>query len=209
MPGIIGRFAEFIIFGSITAALVLNIILLTSCEMLIVPGGTLGLYNYEIKTNSNQFTVTDGCVNIESDVSDTAFNCARICAVIALIFGVAILFFGVFKQCICNLPCAGLILGISHLGVQIMLSLVWVIHLGDACNSGCNWGIGATYLLVAQILYLAAGCFSRCLPEPRYKEKKDKEREHDVEVAEPAPQPKPEEAHGEGQQTQPPAAQPY
>lgn len=189
MPGLISKLSEFIVFGAIAAAIVMNILLITTCEMLTTRIGTLGLFHYSVKADYRDWQATDGCVNIDAEVEDTAFNCARVCSIMGLIFGCAIFFFGGFKQCICNLPCAGLILTISHLGVQIMLSLVWVVHLNKICEQTyCSWGEGATYLLVTQLLYLGAGIFSRCLPEPRYKREK---AEKPVEVAEPEPEPAP------------------
>lgn len=169
-------------------AVVMNILLITTCEMLKTRIGTLGLFKYSVTSDFGDWTNTGGCVDITSDVSDTAFNCARVCSIMGLIFGAAILFFGTFKQCICNLPCSGLILSISHLGVQIMLSLVWVVHLNQVCDkTSCSWGEGATYLLTTQLLYLGAGIFTRCLPEPRYKREKEAKP---VEEAEPEPAPK-------------------
>lgn len=147
--------------------------------MLITRGGTLGLFSYSIDRDGFfGKEVTDGCVDIEGDVSDTALNCARTCAVMALAFGCALLFFGGFRQFFCKLPCTRLVLTISNIGVQIMLALVWVVHANGMCNeTKCSWGEGASFLLSTQLLYLGAGIFTRCLPEPRYERSKEEQKE--------------------------------
>jgi hypothetical protein len=165
--------------------------------MLKVPTGTLGLFKYEFDGAIGGYGGTDGCVRI-SNVDDTALKCAQVCSILALVFGAAILFFGVFKQCLCNLPFSGLILSVSYLCVQISLALVWVIYDTSVCANGrCEWSEGATYLIVAQALYFVSGIFTYCLPEPRYKRCREEMPEPEPkpkDPEEPVPEPKPEQA---------------
>ena len=176
----------------------MNIVLVASCEMLKFRSGTLGLFKYEFFGDLGEFSGTDGCVRT-SNVDNTAFKCAQVCSVLALVFGAAILFFGVFKQCFCNLPGSGLILSVSYLCVQISLALVWVIYDSNICAYvSCEWSKGATYLIVTQALYFVSGIFTYCLPEPRYKRLKEEMPEPEPkqkDPEEPAPEPKPEQAH--------------
>jgi hypothetical protein len=151
----------------------LNILTITSCELLEVKrgGGTLGLFRFKLGTGDGG----DGdCKEFEDDSEDAALNCARVCAILALIFGAVILLFGFFKQCLCKLPCTKIIMDVSGFGVQISMALVYVAWSNEICDTGgCEWGKGMTFNLCAQICYVAASCLVRCMREPRYERRKD------------------------------------
>lgn len=101
-------------------------------------------------------------------MEDAAFNCARVCSLLAFGFGGILLVFGFFQQCIIPLPCTQLLMDLSATGVQICLALVYVIWLSDACDIyQCAYGNGAWYLVATQILWLIVGCFARCMREGR------------------------------------------
>lgn len=54
----------------------------------------------------------------------------------ALIFGAALLFFGLYKQCLCKLPLTKLIMDLSGLGIQICMALVYVVGWrNDICET--------------------------------------------------------------------------
>lgn len=102
---------------------------------------------------------------------------ARVCSVMALVFGLLLVFFGFFKQCLCKLPCSQLIMDISGTGVQISLALVWPVWRSEPCKTfGCQWGEAATFLLISQICYLGASIFSRCMRDPRYVRKQEQQQ---------------------------------
>ena len=151
---------------------VTNALFLTSCELLeLTQGGnvkgTLGLFSF-----NNPLDDVDECVAIsdiaDRDIDDKAFKCAQVCSIMSFVFGGVLLVYGFFKQCLCPLPCTQLLMDISSTGVQICLALVYVIWLSEACDLyKCISGDGVSYLVCTQILWLIAGCFSRCMREGR------------------------------------------
>mmetsp|Transcript_25503 Transcript_25503/g.60328 ORF Transcript_25503/g.60328 Transcript_25503/m.60328 type:complete len:209 (+) Transcript_25503:382-1008(+) len=173
--GLVGLVAELVVLGCCIAAVVTNSLLLTSCELLKLGGvtrdGSIGLF-YADFPNPN--VAGEECTNIDNvegsdQLKDAAFNCARYCAILAFVFGAILLVFGVFKQCICPLPCTQLLMDVSGTFVQIMLALVYVIWLTEACNQYyCTYGQGGTYLVLTQIFWLGASCFTRCMRPGRY-----------------------------------------
>jgi hypothetical protein len=54
--------------------------------------------------------------------------------------------------------------------VQIMLALVYVIWLTEACANSfyCTAGDGGIYLPLTQLFWLAASCFTRCMRPGRH-----------------------------------------
>ncbi len=53
--------------------------------------------------------------------------------------------------------------------VQVSLALVYVIWMSDACDKYfCEYGEGSTYLILTQIFWLGAGCFTRCMRGGRW-----------------------------------------
>ncbi|KAL3893380.1 MAG: hypothetical protein SGARI_008207 [Bacillariaceae sp.] len=182
MGHFIGFLFEILVLASCVAAVITNSLLLASCDILYLSSGfrvvgSLGLYqaNFPDGTdldnasgNSGECVVLDDVPGI-SEYKDTAFNCARVCAVIAFFCGLVLLVFGFFKQCLCPLPWSQLLMDLSGFSIQIMLALVDVIWMSKACdNYQCTWGQGGTYLVLTQIFWLGAGCFTRCMRPGRY-----------------------------------------
>ena len=182
MGHFVGFIFELIVLGCCLAAVVTNSLLLASCDILYLSSGfrvvgSLGLYqaNFPDGTDlDNASGNQDQCVAID-DVpgidayKDAAFNCARVCAVIAFFCGLVLLVFGFFKQCLCPLPCSQFLMDLSGFSVQIMLALVYVIWLSKACDSyQCTYGRGGTYLVLTQIFWLGASCFTRCMRPGRH-----------------------------------------
>jgi hypothetical protein len=142
--------------------------------------GSLGLYRASFPQDTDLgIEAGPGCVTIDDipnigDYKDTAFNCARVCAVVAFFCGLVLLVFGFFKQCLCPLPCSQLLMDVSGAAVQLMLALVYVIFLTEACNRyQCTWGLGGTYLVLTQIFWLGASCFTRCMRPGRQERNKE------------------------------------
>jgi hypothetical protein len=175
-----GFIAELLVLGCCAAAVVTNSLLLVSCETLQlsvgneVTVGSLGLFfaNFPpgtvITDTDGQCTRIDDVPNI-NDHKDAAFNCARICAIIAFICGAILLVFGFFQQCLCPLPCTQLLMDVSGGLVQLMLALVYVIWATDACGVfQCSFGVGGTYLVLTQVFWLLAACLTRFMRPGRY-----------------------------------------
>mmetsp|Transcript_14176 Transcript_14176/g.26527 ORF Transcript_14176/g.26527 Transcript_14176/m.26527 type:complete len:227 (-) Transcript_14176:330-1010(-) len=185
--GLVGLFFELVVLCCCAAAVVTNSLLLSSCEMFFLSSGfngvvgSLGLYRASFP-DGNQLDVDSGeCVTLDDvdgidQYKDTAFNCARVCAVVAFFCGLVLFVFGFFKQCLCPLPCTQLLMDISGAAVQIMLALVYTLWLTEACNRyKCTYGDGGTYLFLTQIFWLAASCFTRCMRPGRW-ERRDEIR---------------------------------
>jgi hypothetical protein len=155
---------------------VTNCLLLSSCELLELDGslndGSVGLFQWQLPGEQTE------CVKISDienrAVEDTALKCARVCAVMALAFGGILFVFGFFKQCLFDLPCSQKLMDLSATCVQIMLALVYVVWWTEACDYYyCSYGKGATYLILTQIFWMAAGCFSRCMRDGRSERRKE------------------------------------
>lgn len=169
--GLIGLVAELVVLSCIAGGIACNVAVVSTCEMLeLAKGqGSIGPWRADLG---------DGCQSWGKDDSgedDWLINMARACSMMALIFGCVLGFFGFFNQCLCPLPCSQRILDLSSVGVQIGLALTWPMIRSDICDldGGCSWGSGSTALILAQLLYLAAGIFTRCMREPRYMRRQD------------------------------------
>ena len=79
---------------------------------------TLGLFKYG----------EDGsdCKKTTGDLEDAALNCAKVCAVIALLLGFVIVLAAIIKQYLFKLPLAQMLLDGSSILTQIFLVLVYV-----------------------------------------------------------------------------------
>jgi len=186
----------------------MNSLLLSNCELLTFHRrgqkiGSIGLVRWEAP-GSNECSEV-GEIEVEEgrfvDPVDNAWKCARVCAAIAFLGGAVLSFFGFMKQCVIPLPCSQRIIDLMTTVVTIALALVYVIWMTDICDFySCQYGDGGTYLIVTQILWLGAGCFTRCMRDGRYerrdeiraekerkreeKERKRKEEEHEREEEE-------------------------
>lgn len=80
---------------------------------------TLGLYKYSI-------TGGDDCKKNVDEINDAALNCGKVCAVLALIFGLIVVVAAIVKQYLFKLPLAQKLLDISSILTQIFLALVYV-----------------------------------------------------------------------------------
>jgi hypothetical protein len=124
--------------------------------------GTFGLFSY-------QEPGTDECVEISDDIGDGWFKCAQVCSIIALCSGAILFGLGFFKQCIIPLPFTQPLMDLSSILTQVCLALVYFVWLSDACDTfRCTYGDGGTLLILTQIFWLGAGCFSRCMRPGRF-----------------------------------------
>jgi hypothetical protein len=183
-------------------AVVTNILLTTSCELFKVTDiVTMGLFRYSVDNvdGGDCQTIDDDDENQLYEYRDAALNCGRVCSILALCFGAVLVLCAIIKQFLCPLPLAQKLIDISGTLVQIMLALVYVAWRTGACQDfGCEWGQGATMLVVTQLLYLAASIFTRCMREPRYERRKNEpKREAKKEGKKEADEPEPEQEEGE------------
>ena len=139
--------------------------------------GSLGLFKVDPPAEG------DGtCITIDQSQfkalgsNDAAYKCARVCSVMAFCFGGLLFVLIFFKQCIFPLPCSQFLMDISSTMVQVSLALVYVIWMSNACDVYyCQYGQGSTYLILTQIFWLGAGCFTRCMRDGRW-ERRDEIR---------------------------------
>lgn len=180
--GLIGFVAELAVLAGCLSAVITNFLLILDCELLTLTGalqtGSLGLFKVDPPSQDNG----GECINLDQDefkalgINDAAYKCARVCSVMALCFGALLFVMILFKQCIVPLPCSQFIMDISSTMVQVSLALVYVIWMSNACDEYfCEYGSGSTYLILTQIFWLAAGCFTRCMREGRW-ERRDEIR---------------------------------
>jgi hypothetical protein len=169
-------------FSVLRVAVITNALLVTDCELLTLTGalqtGSLGLFKVDPPSDDNQ----GNCVTINQNefkalgINDAAYKCARVTSVMAFCFGGLLFVLIFFKQCIIPLPCSQFLMDISSTMVQVSLALVYVIWMSNACDQYyCQYGSGSTYLILTQIFWLAAGCFTRCMREGRW-ERRDEIR---------------------------------
>jgi len=137
-------------------------------------------------SSSSSLNGYDGCIIIDKipgidDEKDAAFNCARVCAVVAFLFGATLLVFGFFKQCLCELPCSQSIMDVCGGTIQIFLALTYVIWHTGLCREDdniCNFGsTGGSYLILTQLFWLTAAIFTRCMRPGRSERRKERARE--------------------------------
>jgi hypothetical protein len=142
--------------------------LISACDFMNIQSnfgvgkGTFGLFSY-------QEPGTDECVELSDDIGDGYFKTAQACSIIALCSGAILFVLGFFKQCIIPLPCTQILMDLSSTLTQVCLALVYFVWAAEVCNTyNCYYGDGGTLLIVTQLLWLGAGCFTRCMRPGRY-----------------------------------------
>jgi hypothetical protein len=158
-----------------------NILLITTCELLDVSNGriqgSVGLFSWKDPSSGEDGECLEISAVEDRLIEDAALKCARVCSIMAIIFGGILLVFGFFKQCIIPLPCTQKLMDLSATFVQIFLGLVYVIWWTDLCDEFyCSYGNGSINLILTQLFWLAAGIFSRCMRPGRY-ERRDEIRD--------------------------------
>ena len=197
----IGLPAEIIVLGCILAGLASNAAVAGTCDMIVITGnGTTG--TTDAADNNNNATTTTATTTMTGSIGpfranmngtgcetwelyelgenfDWRINMGRVCSVIALAFGLVMMIFAFFNQCLCRCPKSQFVMDLSGVAVQICLALTWPMILAAVCREyGCIFGSGATALGLAEIFYLIASVLARCMREPRYVRKpKDKKNE--------------------------------
>ena len=131
--------------------------------------GSFGLFQYQDPDGG------DECIEIPEDAGDGWFRTAQVCSIISLCSGAILTFFGFCKQCCFQLPCSQLIMDLSSVLTQVTLALVYLVWGSTVCKDlyNCSWGQGQGLLVLTQIFWLAAGCFTRCMRDGRSERRKD------------------------------------
>jgi hypothetical protein len=118
-------------------------------------GGSLGLFKYKVDG-------TEDCVDYVQEVDDVAIQSARMGAVLALVLSCSLVTIGVIKQ-FTNFPCSEFLIHSLGAAIQICTSLMYMTWKNELCTTfGCEWGAGASYIVVAQGLYLASSVAFAC-----------------------------------------------
>ena len=67
---------------------------------------------------------------------------------------------------------------VSSLGVQVGLAMVYLLWMSDGCYYfECGLGAGGGILIAAQVLWIMASCFSKCMRPSAFQRKKMEEEE--------------------------------
>ncbi len=178
----IAKLTKFLIYFTVAT----NALLIVDCELLKLNWrlgtGSLGLFKF----NPVSQIIPVECISISKEIfitlgiDDAAYKCARVCSVMAFIFGALLLVLIIFKQCIFPLPCSQFLMDISSTIIQVSLALVYVIWMSSACNLYvCEFGEGSIYLILAQIFWFSAGCFTRCMRGGRWERRDEIQAERE------------------------------
>jgi hypothetical protein len=143
------------VYLSLAPTVIFNLLAATNCEVLKFNGGTLGLFKYKMDG-------TEDCVDYEKDVDDVAIESARMGALSSLLFSCLLVIIGVIKQ-FTNFPCSEFLIHSLGAAIQTCTCLMYMTWRNDLCTTfGCEWGAGASYIIVAHGLYLASSVAFAC-----------------------------------------------
>ena len=135
----------------------------------------LGVFRYSVDNPGNQFDTGGECIHYDDPEGNAIdlewqIQTAQDCAIIAPICGIILVIVVLLTQCCCPIPCMGPLIGFCYLGCLVGTALVWMVRLNEVCDTvtgGCEWGDGAVLNLCAQLVYILAAIFHRCLPGPK------------------------------------------
>ena len=156
-------------------SVVTNAMFITACDFMNIElaGGFAGTFAFWKYKESGQ----SECTDLPDDFGDGWFRTAQLCTIIALCSGGILLVFGFFKQCIIPLPCSQLIMDLASTLTQVCLALVYLVWLSETCKEDydCTWGDSGILLILTQVFWLAAGCFTRCMRPGRRERAKERD----------------------------------
>jgi hypothetical protein len=110
---------------------------------------------------------TEDCADYENEVDDVAVESARMGAVLSLLLSCSLVTIGFIKQFI-NFPCSEFLIHYLGAAIQICTSLMYMTWKSELCTTfGCKWGAGASYIIVAQGVYLASSVAFACTTASR------------------------------------------
>jgi hypothetical protein len=173
--GCLGKISFLVVVASLVAGVALNVAVAASCEYLQASSNQtnieLGVFRYSVNAPGNEFDTGGECKDYDGD-GDLGWQVktAQACTIIAAVFGAILVLIVIFTQCCCPIPCMGPVIGFSYFGCLVGTALVWLVRKNKVCDTvlgGCDWGEAAGLNLSAQLVYIAAAIFHRCLPDPK------------------------------------------
>jgi len=173
------------------AAICCHAWMLASCEILSFEGeesdGSYGLFFLNLPDSENSTCTEMRFVDLVTGRygedgptwgprQDTYLRAAQIGSSFALGCGFVLLMLIFFRQFFCPLPCSEFTMDVCCLAIQVGLAMVYLLWLSGGCSYfDCKVANGSVLLAVAQILWMIAGCFSKCLRPNAFQRKKIKE----------------------------------
>jgi len=189
-----------LVFALCGVAFVCHAVVLASCNLLSLDGdtstGSYGLFFLNVPDSG-----TDQCTEIRAideitglygdgiiwqPREDHHLRAAQIGCSFALGCGFALVIFVFFRQFFCPLPCSGFIMDVCGLAVQVGLAMVYLLWLSDGCTYfECDYGEGMPFLICAQVFWMIAGCFIKCMrPSAAERKKMEAEEQKKMEAEE-------------------------
>lgn len=169
----------FLVLACLICGVAFSLTVLGSCEYMEangvtdgkdVSGAQVGLYRYSLAGSGLPWDTNGECRDYSNRPSDGWHRAAQVCGAVAAFTGLVLLTLVIVRQCCCPIPCSGILVSLSYITVQIMQGLVWLMFNNDICKTSgisCDWSQAASFNLLAQIFYFAAGCFHCCMEDPR------------------------------------------
>ena len=136
----------------------MNLFTLSSCDLLRYDGGSLGLTKYEDGSMGGAGEITSFLGLIEDPALEAGRKAATAAFVLGLIFlpMLTIHNFGAF-----SIPYNDILLSLIGAGIQLCLLVVYTAKDNGICEvEDCSWGSGATWLLMSEMMLLAASAGS-------------------------------------------------
>mmetsp|Transcript_8293 Transcript_8293/g.19972 ORF Transcript_8293/g.19972 Transcript_8293/m.19972 type:complete len:105 (-) Transcript_8293:200-514(-) len=82
------------------------------------------------------------------------------------------------RQFCCPLPCTDFMMDVCCLAVQVGLAMVYLLWMSDGCYYyECDIGDGSGFLVAAQVFWILAACFTKCMRPSAWQRKKTAEKE--------------------------------
>jgi chromosome segregation ATPase len=189
--GLAGRLATLLVLGLLAVGIAFNIWVITSCEYLQSETGNtsyqFGVWRYAINDSTSEFDTGGECEDLsdlfDSNEFDWKYRTAQVCSAMAPFGGALALFVVLFSQCCCPVPLGDKLLLLGYTVANVSTSLVWLVRTNDVCDTrlgGCEWGDAAIYQLVAQIAYVLAAIFYKCLPDPKERQAERRQAKADT-----------------------------
>lgn len=133
--------------------MVTNIVVLRSCDLLRFGVSSLGLMSYADERRGSCATYTS--------LDDPALQLSQTVSSTALALGSAFLAVTCIHAMVHPVPGKDIVLSLLGASVQLAMLMVYSAKNNGICDvEGCDWGYGAVWNMVSQILYLAASAGS-------------------------------------------------
>lgn len=204
--GLIGLVATAGVVGGLSAGILFNIWVTASCDYLqnINRGNSnnninatsfqFGVWKYAVDSVTSEYDTQGECEDLSDlfakDEIDWKYRTAQVCSIIAPCGGALALLVVLLSQFCCPVPFGEKLMGLGYSVANVSTSLVWLVKTNSVCDTllgGCEWGDAAIYQLVAQIAYVLAAIFYRCLPDPKERREErgraKEQQEHDAAAA--------------------------